>query len=104
MNNTHVLYLLFLAFYIVCIHKLNATEVIWDNSKDIIYYDGKLYYPEQEGKNISGSEIITNHQSNNISEKESIEETEEEEYASGGEFWICILMILSILNKKFTFF
>ena len=53
MKISHVLFIFLLAFHLIELPLLQATEVVWDYSKDIIYYEGKLYYPHNDGENDS---------------------------------------------------
>ena len=122
MIKSHVLLLFLLALHLVDLPKLHAAEVMWDYSKDIIYYEGKLYYPDQN-VNTDNKEINQNGKSSEIPEGEKNdsvqsqklpisededrekekenenEEEEEEELATGGRFWFCIFMIFSKLTK-----
>ena len=115
MKRSHVLFLFLLALHLIELPKLHATEVMWDYSKDIIYHEGKLYYPDQSPDSNNGnSEIIPEGKSTKIpkkeendtiktdNEKSGEENVEEEELATGGQFWFCIFMITG--KKIFLFF
>jgi hypothetical protein len=119
MKISHVLFLFLLAIHLIELPLLQATEVMWDNSKDIIYYEGKLYYPQNDGDDDSNNKITPNpkNQSSQNNKNNSTTENkenlpnnnhgnsngqghdshghEEEEFASGGKFWFCIFMIFS---------
>lgn len=99
MIKKHVLFIFLLAVHLVELPKLHATEVMWDYSKDIIYYDGKLYYPDHNGED---SNINKDNQKSNENEEKEVEtnenEMEEEELYTGGKFWFCIFMIFSNLK------
>lgn len=115
MLKNYVLFPFFLAFYIVELQIINSTEVMWDNSIDVIYYEGKLYYPDQntnktiediknekyktkkqkENSDKQSNEIPNSEKKNNEEENKTHFENEEEDLASGGKFWFCIIMIFS---------
>ena len=119
MIKSHVLFLFLLALHLVELPKLHAAEVMWDYSKDIIYYEGKFYYPDQnvnnDNKEINqikkSSEIPEGEKNDSVQiqklpisedegrEKEKENEEEEEELLTGGRFWFCNFMIFSKLTK-----
>lgn len=102
----HVLLLFLLALHLVELPILHATEVMWDYSKDIIYYEGKLYYPDQNGNEEKNASKISNEipgreknetaKEENPKKGEHEEKEEGEKLATGGQFWFCIFMIFSI--------
>ena len=119
MKRSHVALLFLLALHIIELPKLQATEVMWDFAKDVIYHDGKLYYPDHNGNDaiVNNTETSTEipQKENSDDEKEEkipeeksehphgAGEHEEEELATGGEFWFCIFMIFSMLIFYFFF-
>lgn len=103
------LYLLF-TLYMITIISCESAEVVWDDGKDVIYYDGKLYF-SSDNKNAINNTFNNNHvgESSNSDSNENMNngvknklpenlagghEANEEELVSGGKFWFCIFMIL----------
>lgn len=103
-----IIYLLF-AFHMMTFISCNSAEVIWDDSNDVIYYEGKLYYPSDKtiAKNFtsnsdSNSHYLDNDKNSNKEAKNKlpekipfVHEPHEEKLATGGKFWFCCFMILS---------
>jgi len=92
----------------------DSAEVIWDNSNDVIYYEGKLYFPSDStnaqnstlnnnnvGNNAnSNSDNINNGAKNKLPENSAVgHATHGEEVVSGAQFWFFVFMIL----RKFFF-
>lgn len=85
----------------------DVTEVIWDDLDDIIYYEGKLYYPSDKLKhpitpidNNSSHENNSNNGKNNKLPENKFNNPEKHgELATGAALWVCIFMILCKLNN-----
>lgn len=112
MIKSYVFFYLLFSFYMITQTSCDSAEVIWDDSKDVIYYEGKLYFPSDD-KNAKNPSINNNnnnkdyHNDNSSSEQnlnngvknklpESLpvgHEAHEEELASGAQFWFCVFMI-----------
>jgi len=110
MINSYVfLYLLF-SFYMISKTSCDAAEVLWDDSNDVIYYEGKLYFPSDH-KNAPSSPDNTNNDvshntksssdknldngvKNKLPEKIPVSQAAHgEELATGARFWFCVFMI-----------
>lgn len=107
MKKRNALFIFFFAIYIIEYPKrILSTEVLWDFSKDIIYYEGKLYYPSDNNEDKSQYSQIHPNKSNEteINEKENNSSSkDEEELVSGGKFWFFVFMISSKININFSF-
>jgi len=109
-KNNVIIYVLF-AFYMITFINCNSVEVIWDNSNDVIYYEGKLYYTsdKNDGRNFNdvnsnSDQNLNNGVKNKLPENKPLEKGEhEEELATGAKFWFCCFMILCILINLFSF-
>jgi len=104
-----IIYLLF-TFHMMIFINCNSAEAIWDDSNDVIYYEGKLYYPSDRtitqnftlNSNTSYSHNLDNDKNLNDGVKNKLPEKipflngpHQEELATGGKFWFCCFMILS---------
>jgi len=105
------IYLLF-TFHMITKVSCDSAEVIWDDSRDLIYYEGKLYFPSNDknaplinnnynnkdlGKDINSDsdKNLNNEVKNKLDENNHAgHEAHEEELASGAQFWFCVFMIL----------
>lgn len=98
MKKNYAIYILICTFYIITC--TNKTDVFYDPKYDIIFHNGKLYFPskntevnnaekDNEIKNIPQENPNTNqnhHASTNIHH--------EEELVSGPKFWFYLFVIL----------
>ena len=113
MINSYVfLYLLF-SFYMITKTSCDSAEVIWDDSKDVIYFEGKLYFPSDNGNaqnppmnnnsinsdvghiaNSDSDKNMNNGVKNKLPENLAVGHgTHEEKLASGAKFWFYVFMI-----------
>ncbi len=113
MIKSHVFIYLLFSFYLITNTSCDSAEVIWDDSNDVIYFEGKLYFPS-ENRNAHNSPINdpsnndVSHNANSDSDKNSSNGVKnklpentprghaahEEELATGARFWFCVFMIL----------
>ena len=94
MIKSYVLLIILSTFYLItCSEK----EVYYDNNRDIIYHEGKLYFPSLD--NVNPTNTDSNSNVNPIDTTKSHETTgEDHELASGAKFWFYILIIFSKNN------
>jgi len=106
MIKNYVIYYVLFTLYIKTKIKCDTAEVIWDDSNDVIYYEGKLYYTSDK-INVEKNDIFNlnldqnsnNRNKNNLEKNLHIENKHhEEELATGAKFWFYCFMILRIFN------
>lgn len=92
-------YVIFVLFCTIHIAMCNTTNVYHDDKYDIIFHNGKLYFPSKNPslKNVSSEDSNNNHII------PSIKHNEDEELVSGALFWFYIFIILCKKSHKISF-
>jgi len=91
-----IFFVLLLTVLVIKCENLNFKH---DKERDIIFYNGKLYFPSSSFSNIRRNlETKTLAEKTNTKSEHSSHHEGEEELATGGSFWMYIFTILSIFE------
>lgn len=96
MKKTYAFFILLISIYIVTC--TNKTDVFYDAKYDIIFHNGKLYFPSKNTdiNNGAKNDISNNnaHGNTKTNTNTNINSHHEEELVSGATFWFYIFIIL----------
>ncbi len=107
MKRTYAFLIFLLSIYIVS--SINKTDVFYDSKYDIIFHNGKLYFPSKNnGVNNPSNQTINNNNTHsnadlNINTHANSNLHHEEELVEGATFWVYIFIILCKFNNSSLF-
>jgi hypothetical protein len=92
MIKIHEIFILLSALYLVSCNE--KTDVFYDSKYDIIFHNGKLYFPSKNNEIDKRPDKDSSKNEMNNPHKNNEEKLHEEELVSGAKFWVYIFIIL----------